>query len=67
MPEPFDRLPHAPPPSRSPSRSARLAELHADIARRLRPLCGSMPETEFEALVREMAERQLKYEVRPGS
>jgi hypothetical protein len=67
MPDPSDHLPLAPPPSHSSSRTARLAVLQADLARRLRPLCGTMPQAEFDALVREMAERQLKFELRPGS
>jgi hypothetical protein len=62
-----DPLPFVPPPMRSPPRTARLAKLQADIARRLRPLCGTLPQAEFEALVREMAERQLRFEARLGS
>lgn len=54
----------SPPPTRSPSWSARLAELQAEIASRLRPLCAAMPQAEFDALMRQMAERQLKYELR---
>lgn len=66
MPDPSDPPPLVPPPTRAPSRTARLTTLEADIARRLRPLCPAMPPGEFDALVREMAERQLKFELRPG-
>ena len=47
----------------SPSRDERLAVLQGDIAHRLRSLCAAMPQAEFDALVRQMAERQLKYEL----
>ena len=44
--------------------SARLQGLIADIARRLRPVCGAMPEAEFRSLVERMARTQYKYEMR---
>jgi hypothetical protein len=67
MSDTSDQVPLGKPPVRSASRTARLAELQADIARRLRPLCATMPQAEFDALAGEMAERQLKYELRHGS
>jgi hypothetical protein len=49
-----------------------LSELHAlrekqvreDIAKRLRRVCGSFPEEDFDRLVQKMAERQLRDERR---
>lgn len=40
-----------------------LAVLQHDIAVRLRPVCGNMPEPEFEQLVRDIAAVKLKYGV----
>jgi hypothetical protein len=40
-----------------------LAVLQQDIAARLRGVCGSMPEMEFERLVRDIAAVKLKYGV----
>jgi hypothetical protein len=50
----------------SPSgfQSHRKAKVHADIAQRLRRVCSDLPETEFQALVDEMVEAQLKSERR---
>jgi hypothetical protein len=39
----------------------RLPALAAEVAQRLRPLCGTMPEAEFEALVRAVALRKLRW------
>ena len=47
-----------------PATSARLQGLITDIARRLRPVCGAMPDAEFHALVERMARTQYKYEMR---
>jgi hypothetical protein len=47
-----------------PATSARLQGLIEDITRRLRPVCGAMPEAEFQALVERMARTQYKYEMR---
>jgi hypothetical protein len=38
-----------------------LEHLTADIARRLRPVVSGMPPAEFDALVRRMAELELKF------
>jgi hypothetical protein len=59
-----DRSPHDPASLPAPTRDERLAALRADLARRLRPLCSAMPDVEFDALMRQMAERQLRYELR---
>lgn len=40
-----------------------LAVLQHDIAARLRPVCGDMPEPDFEKLVCEIAAVKLKYGV----
>lgn len=61
-----DRPPHDPTSPPAPSRHERLAALRVDIARRLRPLCPAMPGDEFDALVLQMAERQLRYQLRDG-
>jgi hypothetical protein len=51
-----------------PATSARLRGLIEDIARRLRPVCGAMPEAEFQSLVERMARTQYKYAMRvPGA
>ena len=42
----------------------RRATIQADIARRLRGICGHLPETEFQSLVEEMTDRQLRGERR---
>lgn len=47
-----------------PATSARLQGLIEDITRRLRPVCGAMPEAEFRTLVERMARTQYKYEMR---
>jgi hypothetical protein len=44
--------------------SQRKAKIRGDIAQRLRRVCSDLPETEFQALVDEMAERQLRGESR---
>jgi hypothetical protein len=51
---------------RSPEgfQSPRKTKVRDDIAQRLRRICSDLPETEFQALVDEMAERQLKSERR---
>ena len=50
----------------SPDRlqSNRKAKLRDDIAQRLRKVCSDLPETEFQGLVDEIADRQLKGERR---
>jgi hypothetical protein len=55
-------MPHDEPAD--PMTSARLQGLIEDIARRLRPVCGAMPEAEFRSLVERMAYTQYKYEMR---
>jgi hypothetical protein len=40
-----------------------LAVLQRDIAARLRPVCGNMPEHEFDKLVCDIAAVKLKYGV----
>lgn len=40
-----------------------LAVLQRDITARLRPVCGAMPETDFQHLVRDIAAVKLKYGV----
>jgi len=42
----------------------RRAKILGDIAQRLRRVCSDLPETEFQALVEEMADRQLRGERR---
>ena len=44
--------------------SNRKATIRADIAQRLRRVCSDLPETEFQGLVDEIADRQLKAERR---
>lgn len=44
--------------------SHRKAKVRADIAARLRKVCSNLPETDFQDLVDEIAERQLKSERR---
>jgi hypothetical protein len=51
-------------PSPSGLQSPRKTKVRDDIAQRLRRICSDLPETEFQALVDEMAERQLKGERR---
>ena len=64
MPGTSDRPPRDARSPAAPSWAERLAALEADIARRLRPVCAATPQAEFDALVRLMAERQLKYQLR---
>jgi hypothetical protein len=51
-------------PDHAPPRPPRLERLVQDIARRLRPVCSSMPREEFEAMVRTIAERTYRWETR---
>jgi hypothetical protein len=44
--------------------SNRKAKIRGDIAQRLRRVCADLPETEFQDLVDEMADRQMKGERR---
>lgn len=44
--------------------TSRLEELKEDIAQRIRPVLLDLPEAEFDALVKRMAELQYKYEQR---
>ena len=39
-----------------------LAALQRDISQRLRPVCASLPDAEFDALVRDIAAVKLKYD-----
>ncbi|HEU4747031.1 MAG TPA: hypothetical protein VFS56_00920 [Gemmatimonadaceae bacterium] len=48
----------------SPYHSQRKATIREAIAQRLRRVCADLPETEFQALVDEMADRQLRAERR---
>jgi hypothetical protein len=52
------------PLSTDAGRQARLNELVSDISARLRSACVSLSEAEFNALIRQIAETTLKYEVR---
>ena len=51
-------------PSTGGIQSHRKTKIRDDIAGRLRRICSDLPETEFQQLVDEMAERQLKSERR---
>lgn len=51
-------------PSTGGFQSHRKAKIRDDIAARLRRICSDLPETEFQELVDEMAERQLRSERR---
>jgi len=51
-----------PPVSAGGELESRIQELKDDIARRVRPLIGAIPEDEFETLVDQMARIQFKYE-----
>jgi hypothetical protein len=51
-------------PSAGSYHSQRKAKIRADIAQRLRRVCSALPETDFQELVEEMAERQLRGERR---
>jgi hypothetical protein len=42
--------------------SPRLAELRRGIAKRLRRICGPMPDAEFDDMVARIAEIEYKYE-----
>jgi hypothetical protein len=42
-------------------REAQRKALIASISRRLRPVCSQMPIVEFDAMVRDMADIELKY------
>jgi hypothetical protein len=44
------------------SEPARLVELRTSIAQRLRTVCGSMPQDEFDRLVQRIAQIEYKYE-----
>ena len=44
--------------------SNRKVKIRDDIAQRLRKVCSDLPETEFQELVDEIADRQLKGERR---
>lgn len=44
--------------------SNRKAKVRDDIAQRLRRVCSDLPETEFQGLVDEIADRQLRGERR---
>jgi hypothetical protein len=47
-----------------PYQSQRKATIREGIAARLRRVCPDMPETEFQGLVDEMAEKQMRSERR---
>ena len=42
------------------------AQLLEEVSRRVRPVCPDIPADEFDALVLQMAERQLRYQLRDG-
>jgi hypothetical protein len=46
------------------AQSTRKARIRDDIAQRLRRVCSDLPETEFQGLVDEIADRQLRGERR---
>ena len=48
----------------SPTSEASLGALLADVAHRLRPVCSTMPESEFVALVGRIVDLELKYRAR---
>lgn len=48
----------------APYQSQRKATIREAIAQRLRRVCSDLPETEFQALVDEMADKQLRGERR---
>ena len=48
----------------APYQSQRKATIREAIAQRLRKVCSDLPETEFQELVDEMAEKQLRGERR---
>src|SRR5688572_21609586 len=50
------------PLSTDAGRLARIADVTADVSVRLRIVCAHLPHTEFEALVRRIAEVAVKYE-----
>jgi len=41
--------------------AARHRELVKNIAKRLRPVCANMPDSEFDAMVQRLADLELKY------
>ena len=47
-----------------PHRTNRLERAKEDIVRRLRAICASMPDDEFDALAERMAELEIKYALR---
>lgn len=51
-------------PASSGFQSNRKAKIRDDIAARLRRVCSDLPETEFQQLVDEIADKQLKGERR---
>jgi hypothetical protein len=50
------------PLSTDAGRLARVGEVIADVTGRLRGVCASLPEEEFAALMRQIAEVTVKYE-----
>lgn len=48
----------------APYHSQRKATIREAIAQRLRRVCADLPETEFQELVEEMADKQLRGERR---
>lgn len=51
-------------PPHNSLQSNRKAKIRDDIAQRLRRVCSDLPETEFQGLVDEITDRQLKGERR---
>jgi hypothetical protein len=47
-----------------PTRSEIFEREKSAIARRIRRVCASMPETEFDSLVTQIAEIEIKYRLR---
>jgi hypothetical protein len=46
------------------ARTERLGVIRDELLRRIRPMCGAMPEDLFLEMVESMAALQLKYELR---
>lgn len=48
-------------PADDAARRSRRAELIKNISKRLRPICSRMPGAEFDAMVQQMADIEVKY------
>jgi hypothetical protein len=49
------------PPYEVRDNDPRIEQLAKEVAERLRPMCDSMPESDFQSLVRAVARRQLRW------